>query len=126
MNRPTLLAGMLTIAVICLYPPWAVTEHRSARSDGQHAVPATGHDGTSSPRDPDAPTQIVYRGVFMPGQWTSADGDRTYTAHVHIGRLLLQIMAAALIFGGLAYGIGPLRHNEEAMQQKMQEYDQGL
>ncbi|NBB72653.1 MAG: hypothetical protein GVY35_03125 [Bacteroidetes bacterium] len=117
---------MLTIAVICLYPPWAVTEHRSARSDGDRAVTAMDRNGGVSAGDPKTPTQITYRGIFMPGQWTSADGDRTYTAHVHIGRLLLQIMAAALIFGGLAYGIGPLRHNEEAVQQKMQEYDQSL
>lgn len=122
MNKPTLLAGVLTIAAICLFPPWSVMDHDAARDGSDDA---TEHVLPSSPVPPSS-AKIMHRGAFMPGQWTGPDGDRTYTARIHLGRLLLQIVAAAFIFGGLAYGIGPSPYTEAQVREKVQEYDQSL
>jgi hypothetical protein len=122
MHRPTLLAGVLTILVICLYPPWAVISHDTAHTSRETA-PAQALILSQEQR---AATQIMHRAVFMPGRWTSSDGNRGYTAQIHRGRLLLQIVAAALIFGGLAYGIGPARLSEAEIRAKVRGYDRTL
>lgn len=126
MNKPTLFAGILTAVAICLYPPWTVVDHSTTPRDGTRiAVDGNGVVGDSS-RPVRPAVKIMHRGVFMPNQWTSPDGEHTYTAHIHVGRTVLQILAAVLIFGALAYGIGPLRHKEDEVQRKVQEYDQNL
>lgn len=126
MNKPTLFAGILTVVAICLYPPWSVVDHSMAPRDGNRiAVGGNGVVGDSS-RPVRPSVKIMHRSLFMPNQWTSPDGEHTYSARVHVGRTVLQILAAVLIFGALAYGIGPLRHNEDEVQRKVQEYDQNL
>jgi hypothetical protein len=89
MNRSVLYVGAALIALMCLFPPFETT-----RYDGMDA--AFGNDPEH--------TAVEYRFAFVeaePGPFESVRGQT-----VAMDRLLLQIIAVALLTGLVGFAVG--------------------
>ena len=98
MNRTALVIGLLIIAGMCLVPPWTI------KAENPYAdTTAEMLEADEVPSELKA-TKVVYRpvGAGPPEDVGEAGTLEVQSYELATQRLLLQIVVAAVLFGGLA------------------------
>jgi hypothetical protein len=108
MNRTTLIIGLIIIAGMCLVPPWTV--------EGENPYADTTADmlGMDEPAPELSTTQVVYRpvGAGPPDRVGEDETMEVQSYNLATQRLLLQVIVAAILFGGAALLIGINRSDQ--------------
>ena len=96
MNRGLLITGLIIIAGMCLMPPWQV------EAENPYAGATADMLGAEEAPSELTAERVVYRpvGAGAPDQVDQGKEVQSYT--LATTRLLLQIVGAAVVFGGLA------------------------
>jgi hypothetical protein len=105
MSRGWVVAGLVVVVAMCLVPPRKVTVRDSYAAAADEMIEMEGVPDTDLPGEYRS-TQIVYRPAWLELPGELGPGQQVQSVRLATPRLLLQIVGAIVLIGGLAF-LGP-------------------